>query len=64
MIGIAISSYWYLVVVVVASLSSFLRPADPPPPEARNEAEDSVRIPREAYRDKDIAHENDNDGNN
>ena len=49
-------------VVVATSSSSFLRPADPPPPEARNEAEDSANIPREAYREEDIVHDNDDNG--
>ena len=50
-----------LVVVAVAPSSSFLRPADPPPPKARNEAGDSAKIPREACRDEDIVHDDDDD---
>ena len=46
-----------LVVVVVASSSSFLRPADPSSPKARNSAKDSAKIPREAYREEDIVHD-------
>ena len=46
-----------VLVVVVSSYSSFLPPADPPPPEARNAAEYSAKIPREAYREEDIVHD-------
>ena len=38
-----------------------LRPADPPHPKARNTAEDASKIPREAYMEEDIFHDNDDD---
>ena len=53
-----------LVIFIVSSSSSFLRPADPPPPKARNAAEDFAKIPREAYSEEYVFHNDDNgDGN-
>ena len=51
------------VVVVATSPSSFLRPADSSPLEARNAADDSAKFPREAYREENIVHgDENNDG--
>ena len=45
-----------------------MRPADPPPPKARNAVKDAMKSPIEAYREEDIVHkydkDNGDDGNN